>query len=187
MTTETRSWLTALEIRKAGDGRTVRGLAAPFNAPATIQDWSGSFVETILPGAFSRTIRERGDRVKFRVEHADGAVWPIGRATSLTEESVGLVAELRVSNTTAGNDALELIRDGVLTGLSIGFRVPPGGDSWSPNRSRRDLHEIRLLEVSVVGEPAYSEAKVLAVRSALSPHLTVARQRLELLERGIPR
>lgn len=186
MTLESRAWLADLEIRSTGDGRTVRGLAAPFDRPAEIHDWGGTFVESIRRGSFARTIRERGAKVKFRVEHVDRPVLPIGRATSLVEDHAGLVAELRVSQTQAGDEALELIGDGVLDALSIGFRVPSGGDVWSADRSRRELHEIRLDEISLVTEAAYSEAKVLAVRAGAQPSLTAARARLQLLQKANP-
>jgi len=42
--------------------------------------------------------------------------------------------------------------------MSFGFTVPRGGDSWSDDRSSRELREVILHEVSVVtGFPAYPE------------------------------
>lgn len=181
--TETRAWVSSLEIRSGGDGRTIVGLAAPFDQPAQIQDFQGRYTESIQRGAFARTIAERGAKVKLLVQH-DAQRLPIGRATSLREDTAGLVAELRVSNTAAGNDALELVRDGILDGLSIGFRAVR--DTWSPDRSRRTLQEIRLDEISIVGEAAYDAAKVLAVRSGTHPSLELAYAQLALRQKDIP-
>ena len=46
---------------------------------------------------------------------------PIGRWTDFEESENGLEVRGMISDTTLGNDALTLIRDGALTGLSIGF------------------------------------------------------------------
>src|SRR4051794_5918365 len=102
MTTDsrlTRAFVADLEVR--GDGRTIYGLAAPFNTPADIFEMGMRFTETIAPGAFARTIAERGSKVKLLALH-DTQTLPIGRATKLVEDTRGLVGEFRVSNTVAG-------------------------------------------------------------------------------------
>ena len=49
--------------------------------------------------------------------------------------------------------------------MSFGFSVPARGDSWSEDGQTRELHQIRLHEVSIVtGFPAY-EATTASVRS----------------------
>lgn len=149
-----------LEIRS--DGRTVVGLAVPFNAATEIGSPMGTYVETFRAGAFARTIAERGDRVKFLALHNDQQM-PLGRATVLREEARGLVAELRVSKTAAGDEALALINDGALDALSIGFT--PVRDQWTSDRSSVDRLEVRLHEISIVNAGAYAGARVLAVRS----------------------
>ncbi|KAF0958465.1 HK97 family phage prohead protease [Rhodococcus sp. T7] len=157
----TRATEADLEIR-GGDGRTVVGICVPFSTPTPIRDFEGEYEEQILRGAFSRTIAERGDRVKFLAHH-DSRSMPLGRATLLREDSAGLYGEFRVSQTRAGDEALELIRDGALDSLSIGFR--PIRQTWSSNRSRRTLHEVALHEVSTVNFPAYSGAVIAGVRA----------------------
>src|SRR5690606_25512491 len=45
------------EMRSAGgDGRTLEGYAAVFDAPARIRDMKGPFEETIRHGAFTRSL-----------------------------------------------------------------------------------------------------------------------------------
>lgn len=154
-----------LEIRE--DGRTVVGIAVPFNQPAVIRDVGREFVEVFRRGAFTRTIAERGaERVKFYDEHShrSGKV-PIGRATLLREDAAGLYGEFHVSKTAAGDDALELIRDGALDAFSVGFMRVPGGDSWSADRRSVARVEVGLREVSAVAFPAYAGATIAAVRS----------------------
>ena len=87
--------------RNAADVRTIVGLAAPFDRPANI----GRYSEVIKPGAFHRTIAERGDRVKLLAFH-DERTLPLRRATALREETRGVVVEARISKI----EALELVR-----------------------------------------------------------------------------
>lgn len=156
-----RSRPADLEVR--GDGRTVTGICVPFDAPTEVTDLARTYTETFRRGAFVRTLAERGARrVKFLANH-DSKAWPIGRADVLREDAAGLYGEFRVPNTQAGDDVLELIREGVLDGLSIGFR--PMRDQWTRDRSAVDRLEVRLDEVSLVAYPAYDLGRVSGIRS----------------------
>lgn len=169
-----RLGLHGIEVR--GDGRTITGIAAPFDAPTQIRDSLGTYTEVIERGAFARTIRERGpERVKLLALH-DAAQFPIGRATLLREDPNGLYAEFRVAATPRGDEALQLVREGALDGLSIGF--VPIRDAWSNDGGTRTLLEVKLLEVSLVSWPAYDSARVSAVREATAPALAAAMRQL---------
>jgi HK97 family phage prohead protease len=157
-----RAALADLEIR--GDGRTVAGLAVPFDVPTDIADSQGVYSETFRRGAFARTIEQRGRRVKALAQH-DRRRLPLGRAHSLREDAHGLAVELHISQTRDGDEALELVRDGALDGLSIGFRSVDGGDRWNATRTAVERVEVRLDEVSLVAFPAYDDARVMAVRT----------------------
>ena len=149
------------EIR--GDGRTVVGIAVPFDEPTEIRDTYGAYTEVFRRGAFAKTIRERAQAIKFLVNHDAMQRLPIGAATLLREDAAGLYAEFRVSATRDGDEALTLIEDGVLDGLSVGFTPVKGGDRRKGNLVERI--EVKLREVSAVAFQAYPGAKVLAVRS----------------------
>jgi HK97 family phage prohead protease len=169
-----------LEVR--GDGRTIHGIAMPFDAPAEIREGGWRFTETFRRGAFTKTITERSPQaVKSFAKHARASL-PIGRASLLREDALGLYAELRVSATSAGDEILELVRDGTLDALSIGFQ--PIKDRWSGSRDAVERLEVALLEVSVVDFPAFAGAQIAGVRSdehRLSPE--AAARRLDLLDR----
>ena len=77
---------------------------------------------------------------------------------------MGLQTELRVSQTRAGDDVLELVRDGAATGLSVGFVAVE--DRWNQTRTRVERIKARLVEMSITAFPAYEDARVLAVREA---------------------
>lgn len=147
-----------LEVRSesGGDGRTVIGLCVPYNRAQRIDD---TLTERFVPGAF-RTQLGKPWRVHFAREHAS----PIGKAVRLEETDQGLIGEFRVSDTTEGRDTLTLIRDGVIGGLSIGFRTGPRGSRRAPDGvvERTSAH---LTEVSAVLRPAYAAAQVTGVRA----------------------
>ena len=160
-----RSWAPHLDLEIRGDGRTVYGLAVPYDTPTPIRDRSGAYDEVFRMGAFADTIRQRGERVKFLLNH-DRQVLPLGKATALREDPAGLVGEFRVSSTAAGDEALELIRDGVLDALSIGFAPTPGGDRGVPGRDPIvERLAVKLMEVSAVAFPAYEGALISGVRT----------------------
>lgn len=151
-----------VELRATTEGRTIEGLAAPFNSPATIRDAFGEFSETIAPAAFAKTIQDRAGKIKLLASHNRQA-FPLGNIPKLWEDEHGLRMEAVVANTTAGNDALTLVNERVVMGLSIGFNVVR--QTWNDDYTARNIEEIRLLEVSLVAEPAYADAGVTGVRA----------------------
>lgn len=150
----------ALRFVENGDGRTVEGCCVPYDQPATIRENGRQYTEVFKAGAFTRSIDERGDRVKFLVNHdrQDGL---IGTTLKLWEEPSGLMGRFRISDTAKGNDVLNLIRDGAMDSLSIGF-VPV--DHRGDFNSVIERTEVKLFEVSAVGFPAYDNALITGVR-----------------------
>ena len=152
-----RGYATDLTI----DGRTIVGLAVPFNRTATVSDdGRTSYKEQFAPGSFAVTIAQRRDKIRAHAQHKTERL-PIGRATHLEETPDGLVSHLRVSDTTDGNDVLALVRDGVMTGLSIGFR----GIKANKRGDVTVRTEVALSEISVVADPAYADAQIAGIRA----------------------
>lgn len=164
----TRALSNDLEIRSSGDGRTVHGIVVPFDSPTQISDYDGDYQETFKRGSFARSIAERGDRIKFLSQH-QRTTNPLGRAVLLREDAAGLYGEFRVSATQAGDEVLELIRDGALDSFSVGFQ--PIRETWNRNRTERTHYESKLTEVSVVSFPAYEQAHIAGVRAVRLPQL----------------
>jgi HK97 family phage prohead protease len=166
---ETRTSPITLELR--ADGRTLAGTVVPYGVEARI----GSYVERFAPGAFADADPAQ---IPLTTVH-DRESLPIGRALTLTDTSAGLEAELRVSETRLGDEALTLVRDGAATGLSVGFI--PVEDRWDQARTMVERVKARLVEISLVAFPAYADARIMAVRSAedghvpRTPRLSVAR------------
>lgn len=166
----TRTHRHTLQIREADEGRTISGLAVPYGVPTRV----GAYVETMARGVFAHA-QDDPAAVMVMAAHAHDSL-PIGRALSLTESDEGLLAELLVSDTSAGRDVLTLVRDGVATGLSVGF--VPQVDQWNHDRTAVTRTRALLVEVSVVAFPAYPSARIANVRAGITvPRLTAARLR----------
>jgi len=149
--------LGTLELRAEPDGRTLTGTVVPYHTDTRI----GHYVETFLPGAFADATTTP-ETTRLLVAHEAHRL-PIGRAVTLTEEARGLLGDFLVSRTASGDDVLALAADGVRLGLSVGF--VPLEDRWTRDRSRVERVRATLVEVSVVGVPAYEDALVASVRS----------------------
>ena len=163
-----------LSIRSEGDGRTIYGLAVPFDTLTQIRDGEGEYREKFRRGAFAQTINHGAlGRVKLRWLHDRSS--STGVAVELREDAAGLVAAMRVSKTARGDEILELVRDGVLDQFSVGFR--PVATSWSdvgvvhgtrdtPGKNVTATRtEVALLEISVVDFAAYDTALIGGVRA----------------------
>lgn len=162
--------LTYADLEVRGDGRTVYGLAVPFDREAVVNDGGGKYREVFRRGAFTQTINGGVARVKLFENHSHRrGDSPIGVATMLREDRAGLVGEYRVSATPDGDAALEKVRDGVYDAFSVGFADVPGKSLRSKDLVERT--EVKLREVSLVAYPAYADAAIAGIR-AQHPELT---------------
>lgn len=155
---EHRTFAPDLEIRasaKGGDGRTVEGIAVPYNRTQRIDS---TLTERFAPGAFRQQIHKPG-KVHFSREHVSLGGVPIGRTMELREDAAGLWGSWRVSATAAGDETLTLIEDGVLDELSIGFRAGRHRTLGDGVIERTSAH---LTEVSVVLAGAYGRAAMVS-------------------------
>lgn len=149
----------------------------------------GSIVNTwyptiILPGAFTKTIKESGARVKLLHQH--DVCEPIGKPTRLEESQIGLELDGKISQTTRGKDDLILMRDGVIEEMSIGFdpiegkvehlplskcieqQLVKNPSQWKDMDEKemiRVIREVRLWEVSLVTWGADPMTGIMAVHS----------------------
>lgn len=156
-------------------GRTIYGLAVPYSRTTTVNDGRGDYQEQFAPGAFQRSIQERGHKVRLFVQH-DTRKLPIGKATQLEEHPDGLHVAFHVARTRDGDEALELVSSGTVDGFSIGFRGLRDHRAADGTVVRT---EAALNEVSLVHSPAYADATVAGIRSVNNtPRLVLARRQL---------
>lgn len=152
------------ELRQAssGDGMSFSGYAAVFNSDSEPLP----FVERILPGAFSKSLRSRNN-IRMYMNHDSSMLLATTRAKTLRlqEDSKGLLVDADLPDTSVGRDLSVLMQRKDVDSMSFGFTVPSGGDRWSDDGMTRELKQVRLFEVSVVtGFPAYT-ATSASVRS----------------------
>lgn len=176
---ENRSYSVELELRANGDGRTIFGIAVPYDKEQRI---TSTLIEVFRKGVFSEVVKAP-HRVKLLRGHGENNV--LGRSTLLRETDEGLYAEFKISKTREGDEALELVKDGALDQLSVGF-MP------IKNRKRPDgvMERIKahLAEVSLVTFGAYGElASIAGTREGapiLTPRLDEAKKILDAIQRS---
>ena len=150
---------TVLDGFKAAENGIIHGYASTFGGePDTYGD-------IIAPGAFSRSLAEhnaRGTLPALLWSHRQDQ--PIGKWTSMREDARGLIVEGAINlKTSAGRDAWEHMKAGDAGGLSIGYRIPDGGEERQRDGSNL-LRQIDLQEVSVVVIPANRNSRVTSLK-----------------------
>ncbi|TIO06780.1 MAG: HK97 family phage prohead protease, partial [Mesorhizobium sp.] len=92
----------------------------------------------------------------------------IGRWTSMEEDDTGLAVEGKLIglDTERGKIIHGAMKEGVLDGMSIGYRAKEFTLGTKPEEPRRLLKKIDLVELSVVQMPANGAARVAQVKSA---------------------
>ena len=144
-----------------GEPMTFEGYGSIFNE-------IDSYGDVVAPGAFRRTLKEAkaaGRMPSLLWQHDPDE--PCGVWLSMTEDDQGLLVRGKLSDTECGRDAYTLLKDGALSGLSIGFSIFPNGYKVDEKTGIRTLTAIKLWEVSLVTFPANDPARVTAVKSTL--------------------
>lgn len=142
------------EVRAAADteSREFTGIGVPYGQEIDLMGWRESFD----PGSI-----QNGDTALILWRHDE----PIGRVTETRDTEAGLEITGRLSTTERGNEAYTLLRDGVISSMSIGFdpeeyRV----ESEGTPEERVVWTKVRAREFSLVPFPAYDQATVTNVR-----------------------
>lgn len=155
---EIRRYVSAVEIRNEGDGKVAVGDAIVYNK---LSKNLGGFVERAMPGCADKSIKEQDVRALYN--HDSSAL--LGRAGSgtlrLESDERALTYAVDLPDTTLGRDVATLLERGDLAGSSFGFRVLHNGDKWEQTEQGfplRSLHEISLVEISLVPNPAYPDS-----------------------------
>ena len=123
------------------------------------------WIETVAPGAFSRTLRE-GKDVKVLWNHnTDLVLGSTENGTAhLSEDDVGLhgPVEINEEDQDAKNAIARVARRDV-RGCSFGFEIRGMEESWDENGTYRTrLTDVELFEVSPCTFPAYAQTSITA-------------------------
>lgn len=143
-----------LQIRSTDtDKREFTGIGVPYGE--VIEHFFGA--ET-----FDRGSIEGADEARVMWQHRE----PIGVITGFRDTDNGFEVTGRISETTLGNEAMTLLKDGVIRSLSIGFE--PLEYTVEKREGQDDLlhfTKVRAREFSLVTFPAYESAAINDVRS----------------------
>lgn len=111
--------------------------------------------DIIMPGAFTKTLKENGHRAKYLWQHD---MWkPIGKFNVLKEDNKGLYFEAELGNTQLAKEALSLMKDEILTENSVGFRMIAGEQAGQ----YFEIREVKLYEISAVTYAANDQALIM--------------------------
>lgn len=149
-----------------GDGRTLDLRIVPYNVVQRVADPPSyePYDEMWVPGAFERQL-EAAHRVKvwLKFEHGDHPSAIIGRGVELHEDGQSLRGSFRLRSGSEADMALEFVRDGFLSGVSL-EAIPIKSVRRGGVVQRLRAH---LDKVALVRTPAYTGAEVLAIRGAI--------------------
>jgi uncharacterized protein len=135
-----------------------------------------AYGDVIARGAFAETLNEwkvAGKLPPMLLQHGGGFLGgaddlvPVGKWDSMREDAKGLRVEghLFAMGTDRGQYIYEGLKEGVLDGLSIGFRTRDVRMGSKPGEPERTLTNIDLVEVSIVTFPANPKARVTGVKT----------------------
>lgn len=145
------------------DSRVIRGYASTYD-----KDTIGDIV---VPGAFEKTISERGPRQaaggtrsKIKVGYNHGEI--IGLPLLMKEDAKGLYTESRIDPTECGNDVLIKVESGTVDSMSFAYDII----QWSYNEEKNELYleELKLWEYGPVDFPCNEAADLLGMKGLLA-------------------
>ncbi|MCS0501613.1 HK97 family phage prohead protease [Ancylobacter mangrovi] len=161
------------EIKFAAD----EALAGTFEGYGAVFGNVDSHGDVIEPGAFTKSLleMERAGRglppmYKMHGMTTGNRTDPIGIWEAMSEDANGLYVKGRLVglDTEQGKWTYAQMREGALKGLSIGYRVPPGGSRRGSGRTGDPLRTIKsviLREVSLVDSPSNVLARIYSAKS----------------------
>lgn len=149
----------ALELKFVAQNGVFEGYASVFGNTDSAGD-------RIVPGAFAKSLnacKQTGRWPPMLWQH--DAAQPVGAWEDIYEDSHGLFVRGRlfVDDIALAREAYALLREKVVSGLSIGYRTREARrDTQS---GARVLEEVDLLEISLVTFPANDMARIRAVKT----------------------
>lgn len=137
---------------------------------ATFSNVPDSYGDIIDKGAFKKTLKEGGARIKILWNHLVNE--PIGKPIEMYEDEKGLYIKGKLTlGVQRAKEVLALMKDGVINEMSIGYDTIT--EAWE--KQIRHLKEVRLWDTSPVTFAANPEAVITGVKSDLEHWLKAGR------------
>ncbi len=152
---------TLFDVKKIQNNGVFEGYASVFNDVDSVKD-------KVINGAFKNSLN------KYRIKNQMPAMlWqhdakePIGVWREIFEDKKGLYVkgELFINEIPRAKQAYKLMREGGLSGLSIGFKTVES--DLNHQTGERNLREVDLVEISMVTFPALDSARIVGVKELL--------------------
>lgn len=155
MTTNTEQKFAPLDLKEVSDEGEFEGYASKFGD----RDQGG---DTVMKGAFRNSLKTRKHTgVKMLWQHDPS--FPIGVWEEIKEDKDGLYVRGRLLTTVSkAKETYELMKAGVIDGLSIGYRTIKA--LRDDATGFRQLKELDLWEISLVTFPMLTSATVTSVK-----------------------
>jgi len=134
--------------------RTIQGVAVPYNTVATV---TGGEKVMFLPGSLPTD----GKAPRLLENHDGNKI--IGVVTARDDDEEEMRYTARISATKAGDDVIELIKDGALDSVSIG--VDPVDAEYN-DEGVLVVSKANWRELSIVAEPAFADATIDTIAAA---------------------
>jgi HK97 family phage prohead protease len=158
------------EWKSTGDTNVLTGYASVFGNV----DGGG---DVVVRGAFAKSVnRIKAHGIPLLADHVASTANVLGRIFDAAEDEHGLVIHAKLSSTQSAQDVRTKMREGILSGLSIGYEVLDATYGQQDGHDVRYLNEVKLWETSVVVFAMNEEAMVTSAKAADVP----SRRRLQL-------
>jgi HK97 family phage prohead protease len=167
-------------------GRRISGYAARFNVKSKPGAVAGDGREVLEPGCFAAALAAPDADLRLYWSH--DRTRPLARQSAgnlkVWEDREGLRFEATLPDTPLGDEALELVRTGIVREMSFGFSMKNGRERKSMEGGETVYRIYRvgsIREISLVAEPAYPETSAEARQRRPSPIETFRAARAEQL------
>lgn len=162
------------EVKAADDAGNFEGYAAVFDNVDLGDD-------VILKGAFTQVKTARNGRLKLALYHD---LTRLVGTSEFTQDEHGLYLKGRVNlNVSYARDAYELMKDGSLDSMSIGFNTLEADFQERAGRNVRVIKSAELWEASFVPFGMNPDAQVLSVKSDIRLFESALRERMGLSQK----
>lgn len=148
------------EKQEGGKKLVLRGYPILFNTETRVYDfWYGEIRETILPTALEGTDLTNVYLITGHNIEPDKVLGRHGKNMRMEIDETGLFFECELPNTQHARDIYNLIEQGLVDGMSFGFRCSDQVNEETLTRTITHIDE--LFEVTITPFPAYREASVI--------------------------
>jgi HK97 family phage prohead protease len=152
----------AVAWKAAATGGSLNGYASTFHNV----DRGG---DVVVPGAFTDAITEiKASGIPLLADHHASTADVLGTIYDAEEDSTGLRISARFASTQRAQDVRQLLVEGHLSKLSIGYETLAESFEDRDGHRVRLLERIKLWETSVVVFPMNNEAVVTSVKQRSS-------------------